>query len=149
MDLLISLLCLCFSSEDEEATVLLVWHRSWVEPSHSTGGNSLHYNLIQTGWKFSVLCVPVSPLSPLPLPPSQAVVLEGKYWKRKFDAVASEYRKWRYYTEKKVSVPVECWYAKSVPDFLSFVTIYIFGVCRKGSLILPWLKFKREPLRYL
>lgn len=34
----------------------------------------------------------------------QAVVLEGKYWKRRPDAVASEYRKWRYYREKKVSL---------------------------------------------
>ena len=32
----------------------------------------------------------------------QAVVLEGKYWKRKVDAVASEYRKWRFYKEKNV-----------------------------------------------
>lgn len=31
----------------------------------------------------------------------QAVVLEGKYWKRRDDAVASEYRKWRFYREKK------------------------------------------------
>jgi hypothetical protein len=32
-------------------------------------------------------------------------VLEGKYWKRKKDAVAAEYRKWRaYYREKNVSV---------------------------------------------
>lgn len=31
----------------------------------------------------------------------EAVVLEGKYWKRKKDAVAAEYRKWRaYYREK-------------------------------------------------
>ena len=35
---------------------------------------------------------------------SQAVVLEGKYWKRKLPAVATEYRKWRlYYKEKSVS----------------------------------------------
>ena len=34
----------------------------------------------------------------------QAVVLEGKYWKRKFDAVATEYRKWRFYREKTVSL---------------------------------------------
>ncbi len=34
----------------------------------------------------------------------QAVVLEGKYWKRKVDAVASEYRKWRlFYRDKNVS----------------------------------------------
>lgn len=25
----------------------------------------------------------------------QAVVLEGKYWKRKFNAVTAEYKKWR------------------------------------------------------
>ena len=31
-------------------------------------------------------------------------MLEGKYWKRKLDAVATEYRKWRtYYREKNVS----------------------------------------------
>ena len=35
---------------------------------------------------------------------SQAVVLEGKYWKRKLPAVATEYRKWRlFYKEKSVS----------------------------------------------
>ena len=34
---------------------------------------------------------------------TQAVVLEGKYWKRKVEAVATEYRKWRlYYKEKNV-----------------------------------------------
>lgn len=34
----------------------------------------------------------------------QAVVLEGKYWKRKTDAVAREYRKWRvYHMERNVS----------------------------------------------
>lgn len=31
-------------------------------------------------------------------------MLEGKYWKRKPEAVASEYRKWRYYREKNVRV---------------------------------------------
>jgi hypothetical protein len=30
--------------------------------------------------------------------------LEGKYWKRKVDAVANEYRKWRFYREKKNNV---------------------------------------------
>lgn len=35
------------------------------------------------------------------LTPLQAVVLEGKYWKRKVDAVATEYRKWRFYMERK------------------------------------------------
>ena len=36
------------------------------------------------------------------------MVLEGKYWKRRPDAVASEYRKWRYYREKKVPVLLPC-----------------------------------------
>lgn len=36
----------------------------------------------------------------------QAVVLEGKYWKRRPDAVASEYRKWRYHRERKVTSPL-------------------------------------------
>ena len=31
-------------------------------------------------------------------------MLEGKYWKRKTEAVALEYRKWRYYREKDVSL---------------------------------------------
>ena len=66
-----------------------------------------------------------SPLSlSLSLSPSypfhpQAVVLEGKYWKRKLSAVATEYRKWRlYYKEKNVSTFVVCyrasqlWYVK-------------------------------------
>ncbi len=34
----------------------------------------------------------------------QASVLEGKYWKRRVDAVATEYRKWRlFYRDKHVS----------------------------------------------
>jgi len=33
----------------------------------------------------------------------QTIVLEGKYWKRNCDAVAREYRKWRFYKEKAVS----------------------------------------------
>lgn len=36
------------------------------------------------------------------------MVLEGKYWKRRPDAVASEYRKWRYYREKKVPILFPC-----------------------------------------
>lgn len=148
MDLLISLLCLCFSSEDEEATLLLVWHRSWVEPSHSTGGNSLHSNLIQTGWKFSVLCIPVSPLSPLPPPPFPGCsfggkVLEEEIWCSGFRIQKVEVLHWE--ESKCSSGMLVC----KVCARFSF-TIYIsFGVCRKGSLILPWLRFKREPLRYL
>jgi len=34
-------------------------------------------------------------------PCPQAVVLEGKYWKRKESAVATEYRKWRLLYHKK------------------------------------------------
>jgi MAX-like protein X len=33
----------------------------------------------------------------------QAVVLEGKYWKRKLAAVTAEYKKWRmFYSNKKM-----------------------------------------------
>ena len=34
-------------------------------------------------------------------PTSQAVVLEGKYWRRKIDAVAEEYHKWRLWYQMK------------------------------------------------
>ena len=46
----------------------------------------------------------------------QAIVLEGKYWKRKLDTVTTEYKRWRMYfkhknekerRENKVSVSVK------------------------------------------
>lgn len=35
--------------------------------------------------------------------PLQAVVLEGKYWKRRIEVVMKEYHKWRIYHKKRVS----------------------------------------------
>lgn len=32
----------------------------------------------------------------------QAVVLEGKYWKRKLNAVTAEYKKWRMYSHNQI-----------------------------------------------
>lgn len=34
--------------------------------------------------------------------PSQAVVLEGKYWKRKLAAVTAEYKKWRMFYRNRI-----------------------------------------------
>lgn len=40
----------------------------------------------------------------------EAVVLEGKYWKRKQEGVATEYRKWRFYSKKLMkSKPSDPW----------------------------------------
>lgn len=36
----------------------------------------------------------------------QAVVLEGKYWKRKLSAVTAEYKRWRLFYQKFASSPV-------------------------------------------
>ncbi|KAK3852649.1 hypothetical protein Pcinc_040774 [Petrolisthes cinctipes] len=33
----------------------------------------------------------------------EAIVLEGKYWKRQLDAVTAEYKKWRIYYKNKIS----------------------------------------------
>lgn len=38
-----------------------------------------------------------------PCPASQAVVLEGNYWKRRIEVVMREYHKWRIYYKKRVS----------------------------------------------
>lgn len=35
----------------------------------------------------------------------QAVVLEGKYWKRKLSAVTAEYKRWRIFYQKFTSSP--------------------------------------------
>ena len=32
----------------------------------------------------------------------QAVVLEGKYWKRKLNAVTAEYKKWRLFSHNQI-----------------------------------------------
>lgn len=36
-------------------------------------------------------------------PSRQAIVLEGKYWKRQLEAVTAEYKKWRIYYKNKIS----------------------------------------------
>ena len=45
----------------------------------------------------------------------QANVLEGKYWKRRQDAVAKEYRKWRVYYHQKIVSAVCCVVSPSLP----------------------------------
>lgn len=41
----------------------------------------------------------------------QSVVLEGQYWKRRVEAVAREYRKWRiYHRDKNVSNDIGGWF---------------------------------------
>ncbi|EDO39390.1 predicted protein [Nematostella vectensis] len=54
--------------------------------------------------KKPLFCQFVSPLSEEREPPKNthlAVILEGRYWRRKLDAVAREYKRWRVYYKKK------------------------------------------------
>ena len=50
----------------------------------------------------------------------QAVVLEGKYWKRKPEAVATEYRKWRFYKEKRVH-SILLYFTKVMSHFVHYL----------------------------
>ena len=47
---------------------------------------------------------------------SQAVVLEGKYWKRRLDTVTKEYKKWRRFYRDRI--------LQTVPDTPSFFSPY-------------------------
>jgi len=40
----------------------------------------------------------------------QAVVLEGKYWKRRIETVVAEYKKWRAFYVTKVCFEITIWY---------------------------------------
>lgn len=51
----------------------------------------------------------------------QATILEGKYWKRRAEAVTAEYKKWRmYYRNRALG-----WGNKDVPDVVSITELYI------------------------
>lgn len=52
---------------------------------------------------------------------SQAVVLEGKYWKRKLAAVTAEYKKWRMFYRNKILG----WTNKDGMDMVSIMTMII------------------------
>ena len=65
----------------------------------------------------------------------QANVLEGKYWKRRQDAVAKEYRKWRVYYHQKI-VSAVCNKPCVVLKFLSLNPSLSFSLSLSLSLLM-------------
>ncbi|XP_071446521.1 MLX-interacting protein isoform X2 [Hetaerina americana] len=63
----------------------------------------------------TLVCQFASPLDVDTHNKPEAVVLEGKYWKRKLATVTAEYKKWRMFYKNKIMG----WTGKEIPDVLS------------------------------
>ncbi|XP_046391312.1 carbohydrate-responsive element-binding protein isoform X2 [Ischnura elegans] len=63
----------------------------------------------------TLVCQFASPLDVDTHNKPEAVVLEGKYWKRKLATVTAEYKKWRMFYKNKIMG----WTGKEIPDMLS------------------------------